>query len=484
MRRIELPHEVICMILALVPLESKKACSLASKKWRTLVLPLLFREINLYSSIRLRMHVPETPVMDNFIQTFYHMHEEAGAIAKPNRLDFRRCVRQLHVDCRMTLDQFEEFICAVLKLQNLEHLHWDISKFSSYVRSDYLLGFLQKIPKLGSLSLTLAKSDIILVVALTSLRELEIDLCMYQWTGTSSTSRGSPRRATRKAISIVRNDDLLSPLYGLVEIIRNARNVELLSLSLHENGEILEEDNWESGALFLALRSDRFPNLRTLLINSSRLWPHDSPLYKLIRNQVRIEKLVMSPRKYNGSRWEDADRLPCTFTPNFIEELMPSVRYFGGPLFMTQPLLESSLSKQLEILVLTYPKYEDLDTVSKLFPKTGNSTAHVPGLPRLRALGVFGTIDKSDLTSVINVRALCKLAHHVPMLEELVICDLYLNSKRVEELFQLLDQLPRLRRLAVFTTSSDGFSLLHERVRASFSRLEVVNSSQLISVLS
>ncbi|KAF8757671.1 hypothetical protein RHS01_03575 [Rhizoctonia solani] len=360
MRRIELPHEVICMILALVPLESKKACSLASKKWRTLVLPLLFREINLYSSIRLRMHVPETPVMDNFIQTFCHMHEEAGAVGKPNRLDFRRCVRQLHVDCRMTSDQFEEFSCAVMRLQNLEHLHWDISKFSSYVRSDYLLELLQKIPKLGSLSLTLAKSDIILVVALTSLRELEIDLCMYQWTGTSSTSRGSPRRATRKTISIVRNDDLLSPLYGLVEIIRNARNVELLSLSLHENGEILEEDNWESGALFLALRSDRFPNLGTLLINSSRLWPHDSPLYKLIRNQVRLEKLVVSPRKYNGSRRADA-----------IGSLL------WGPAIHDQPLLKSSLSKQLEILELTYPKYEDLDTVSKLFPKTGNSTAHV-----------------------------------------------------------------------------------------------------------
>ncbi|CAE6370616.1 unnamed protein product [Rhizoctonia solani] len=193
----------------------------------------------------------------------------------------------------------------------------------------------------------------------------------------------------------------------------------------------------------------------------------------------------MNTGVFDDSYWKGVELSTAIFTPHFTAESMPSIRHFGGPGCVVGALLKSNLSKQLEVLELIEPMYKEFGTISGLLQQIGSSI--VPELPHLRALGitVYSNDDKANWQDAL--RALCELADRMPMLEELLI---YVwgrpRSDELEELFQLLSRLLRLRRLAVPTTwwgSSHEFRSVYERTKISFPRLQVVNSSQLTSTL-
>ncbi|KAJ1306465.1 hypothetical protein OPQ81_007468 [Rhizoctonia solani] len=404
------------------------------------------------------------PRLDDFIHIILNQTVLTG---DPRVLDFRPHVRRLDVEQPMNEQQLETLGRALPTLQNLEHLRWDVWRLadSGVQWHDTLVFLHRELPKLRSLSLIMAQNEIVLVVSLSRLQELEID-----FDGVTSDEIG---------------DDIELP-NTLVELVRGASNIESLSLSFEEDYE-RGAAPWASLSLFSALSSDTFPNLRRLSATSSRFGPNDEDFQQFIRKHGKLEKIVLNTGAYDPNWWDGADLPPMHFATQFVEELMPSIRHFGGPGCFVGPLLNSNLSSQLEVLELIEPACEEFGTVSQLLQEIGNSIT--PELPCLRELAISIDAYKDHDSNISEwgkvLSALSRVADRMQVLEELLINTWQEPSPdELEELFELLNRLTRLRRLAVHAAASDSPSLrdelqaLYERTKICYPQLQIVNNSQ------
>ncbi|KAJ1306459.1 hypothetical protein OPQ81_007462 [Rhizoctonia solani] len=434
------------------------------------MLPLLFEKVVML------------PPLEDFTQIILNETVVPNDLSVP---DFRLHVRRLDVRWAMDKQQLEILGRALPILQNLEHLCWNVWKlaWSGVQWHDTLVFIHQELPKLRSLSLIIAKNEIALgnsikVVSLSKLRELEID-----FSGTTLDRVGNQRELPNT----------------LVELVRGASNIESLSLSFEEDNEC-SDHSLEMLDLFSALSPNHFPKLRKLSTVSSFV-PDNEGFQQFIRSHGKLQKIILNTGDYDPNWWDDSHSPPIQFTTQFVEELMPSIRHFGGPGCFVGPLLKSSLSSQLEILELIEPASEKFGTVSKLLKEIGNYI--IPELPCLRGLkisigGDDEDEDEDDSKNWENVLgALCRVVNRMPLLEELIIdTSQEPSSDELDKLFELLGELPHLCRLAVPTRTrtrrdvpardelQDELRSLYECTKVCFPRLQIGSSSQLVSCLS
>ncbi|CEL58792.1 hypothetical protein RSOLAG1IB_12193 [Rhizoctonia solani AG-1 IB] len=213
-------------------------------------------------------------------------------------------------------------------------------------------------------------------------------------------------------------DDELSNT--LVELIRGAANIEYLSL-------VFEEDDdhgaapWGSVELFMELDPHCFPNLRMLGIKSLYLVPIDNysgPKFRqLIRNSNKLQKIILSTDGYDSSpRFIDPPLLIITYTDT--EEMMPSIRHFGGPGLLVRELLKSKLAKQIQLLELREPGPSELGGLHDLLPEFDNST--MVELPNLKGLGYLKSYEEDNGWEAIT-SLLSKLSTRLLALQELIL---------------------------------------------------------------
>ncbi|KAG8693740.1 hypothetical protein FRC11_002700, partial [Ceratobasidium sp. 423] len=456
---------------------SQKSISLVSKAWRSITLPLLFEGIAIHGR-------PDNPP-EGIIQ---HIIDQEAGNEDRRRCGFGHHVRRLSVNWDMDNGQLETFGRAVSTLQNLDHLRWTVSQLTASGIEWYgtLAFLLRQLPKLRSINLVMAQNDITLQAPNRTIqlryREYHCgggrELITMRYEDDSSKQFRDPA------------DELPSTL---VEFIRSLPNIESLSLQFEEDDE-RGAARWSSFDLFSALSSNRFPNLRKLSIASTRLGPNDEEFQQFIRNHGQLQKVILNTGAYDENWWDGADISLENFTPQYVEELMPSIRHFGGPGCFVGALLNSNLSKQLEVLELIEPACEESGTVSELLQEIGNSI--VPELPCLKGLGIsiYGDNnddDDSGLSEWENaLGALSRISGSLLALEELIIYTWEKpSSDELEELLELLGQLPRLRWLAVPSIASPDAALheeiqhFNERVKDAFPRLQIVDRARFSSSL-
>ncbi|KAH7336907.1 hypothetical protein B0J17DRAFT_447527 [Rhizoctonia solani] len=152
-----LPLEVIQIILRLVPRSSLVPASLVCKTWRSMALPLL------YQSIRF----PQFPQddkdqrRDEFLKRIIGECESDDE-GKKRAFQLSGYVRRLHVGSAMNEQELEDFGLAAVKMKNLEYLDWTVSISLGVEWYPTLVHLYQELPKLRSLSLTMAQNDIFL----------------------------------------------------------------------------------------------------------------------------------------------------------------------------------------------------------------------------------------------------------------------------------------------------------------------------------
>ncbi|KAF8755103.1 hypothetical protein RHS01_05608 [Rhizoctonia solani] len=264
------------------------------------------------------------------------------------------------------------------------------------VQNEIPLGDLDEVNKSIKMVNMIVKLDvpIIKIVPLTNLRDLSITL--------DGLTGEDP------------DDELPSTL---VEFIQGASNIESLSLAFEEDEE-RGAPPWGSIDLFSKLGSDCFPNLRILETKSLYLAPIDNysgPEFRqFIRSSNKLQKIILSTDGYDstpGLLYPPG----LILTPTDMEEMMPSIRHFGG------------LGNVLQ----------DLDNFV------------LDEMPNLRGLGYFNGYEEGDEWGAI-ANLLSKLATKLPALEELILVQFnWPEHNQLDRLLEAIQPLPRLRRLAI-----------------------------------
>ncbi|CUA67303.1 Outer membrane protein YopM [Yersinia pestis] [Rhizoctonia solani] len=391
-----LPLEVLQTILRLVPRDSLAPASLVCKTWRSITLPIL------YESLGFPRQVGSNERQTEFFRRIIDESENEDEKGCTFRLS--SCVKRLRVESTMDEQELEFFSSGVVELKNLEHIGWAVSGLQEVEWYPTLVLLCQELPKLRSLSLTMAQNDIPLgdsdeCVAFTNLRELSI-------TFDGLTSFEDP-------------DDELP--HTIVQLIRGARNIESLYLKFEEDDEFGAAP-WGSIDLFSELASDHFPNLRTLHICSQHLVPIDNysgpEFRRFLQNHSQLEKIHLLTGGYDN-RAKLLNPPPLMVTPTDMEEMMPSIRHFAGPGLLVGALLKSKLAKRIESLEFHEPAAVELGLLCDLIPELDSS--NLP-LSRLKGLVIFtsGVEEVSEWEIMLN--ALSKLPTRVPVLRELLLC--------------------------------------------------------------
>ncbi|CAE6468897.1 unnamed protein product [Rhizoctonia solani] len=456
-----LPLEVLQIIIRLIPRGSLAPASLVSKTWRSMTLPLL------YQSIWLPSRVDGDQRREEFVKKIITECED-GDEDKKHWFRLSDCVKRLHVESDMDEQELKDFSSAVAKIRNLEHLGWTVSNLLGVEWYTTLVHLYQELPKLRSLSLTMAQNEIFLgdleeVVPFTNLQELSI---------------------TFDGLTDEEPDEELPNT--LVELIRGARNIESLSLFFEEDDE-KGAAPWGSIDLFLELASDCFPNLRILEIRSQHLVPIDNysgPEFRqFIRNHNKLQKILLFTGGYDNTV-KLINPPPPIVTPRDMEEMMPSIQHFAGPGLLVGALLKSGLAKQIELLEFREPAATNLGRLSDLLIDLDDST--LPELSNLKGLGLF-TSEVEEESEWENMQdVLSRLAIRMPVLKELLLCaDGKASPDELDKLLQTLIQLPHLRRLVAQVqgycgNESDATQRFFEHLKTSCPLLEIGDDENLV----
>ncbi|CAE6415367.1 unnamed protein product [Rhizoctonia solani] len=385
-----LPLEIIQIILQSVARDTLASASLVCKTWRSILLPLLFQ------AVQFDRRRSGNRWQDMFLNV--PIHGTDGGSLLPSY------VNRLRVELYMDRQGLEDFYSVTTKMNNLKHLDWTVSNFQGKEVDWYgtLVRLCQELPKLRSLSLTMAQNEIPLgdldeIVPLTNLLELSITL--------DGLTGEDP------------DDELPNTL---VEFIRGAPNIESLSLAFEEDDE-RGAAPWGSVDLFSELGSHCFPNLRMLETKSLYLVPIDNysgPEFRqFIRSNNKLQKIILSTDGYDGSP-KLLHPPPLIVTPADMEEMMPSIRHFGGPGLLVGELLKSELAKQIQLLELREPGASELGDLHDLLLDFDDSI--LVGLPTLKGLCYFNSYGESDGWEAIT-DLLSKLATRLPVLQELIL---------------------------------------------------------------
>ncbi|CAE6477691.1 unnamed protein product [Rhizoctonia solani] len=390
MRLNNLPPELIQAILWSIPRSSLKPVSLVCKTWWSILLPLLYRSIfftECYTS-------DDSAYLDNFLKRFiggYGEHNHNPAIH----------VRDICYERIMDEEQLEMFGSAVSEMKNLEKISWWVSECRQVDWYGTLVLLYRKLPNLQSIHLTMSGSEIELgdldeVIPFSNLRELTINF-----------------------VGLLDEDPYTEIDNTHIELVRGARNIGSLCLSF-----VGEDDGDESSqyahSVFPKLVQDHFPNLRKLDVYSAHLVPIDSfsgpSLREFIQNHTQLQRVVFHTDCYDGGcdsySWEPSSHI----IPGNVEDIMPSVKHFGGPGLLVGAVLSSKLAQQLEVLEFYEPPAEGLGTLSKLLLTLDS----VSQLPRLKGLKVrMCERNRDDWSNALVM--LENLAPRMPLLEELAL---------------------------------------------------------------
>ncbi|KAF8734395.1 hypothetical protein RHS02_06808, partial [Rhizoctonia solani] len=367
-------------------------------------------------------------------------------------MQFSSCIRHLRVEWKMNEQQLQSFGSAVLKLKTLEHLDWKVSLVDSSEWYDILVQFVEKLPQIQSLKLTLPLNDIHLddsgeIIDLANLKSLAIELDQY--TG--------------------KQPDEQVPS-NIIRLICGARNIESLALDIEVDFTLMEDLylDWEAEDMFAAIFSHQFPRLRELSIGSyyqltSVECFSDAPsgLRQFLQRHPLLEKVVLY---MHGCQLEP----DWSISPQDMEDIIPSIRHFAGPALMANTLVNSRLVSQLEVLQTTQLENIPDSNLSDLLQ--GPDILPLQVLSRLRGIGIYVERDVSCNNTENGILALAKLVPVVPGLEEIVFCtkqrptqdnkasafklifNIPDNSVSLfiqEDLLKTIAQLPHLRRLAL-----------------------------------
>ncbi|KAH7333896.1 hypothetical protein B0J17DRAFT_771000 [Rhizoctonia solani] len=456
-----LPLEVIHAILSVVPRQSLGPASLVCKGWRSAALSILFRSVRLFSEI-------DNPNLEGLAESSWtrfnnrpgdllsriiHETNDAGL-----GFQFSSCVRRLWVGWNMGEEQLRTFGSAVSKMKHLQHITWVVSPIYNTEWHDTLTRLNTEL-NLRSLDLVVAQKDIPLgesgeIISLDNLKELAIEF--------------------DENIDEEPNWEMPTTI---VNLVCGARNIESLSLDLELDSSLVE---WGPNDIFSALSSHLFPHLRKLYIGScSRQTSLEcftrpgSGLRQLLGRQRLLHKVLLYICQYSTVVGED-----YSVSPHDLEETLPSIRHFGGPVLMVEALIKSRLASQvevLEIIQLNNIQHSNLvDLLQKLDSPAMNELSNLKGL----AISTYGG-GFNDANHMICL--LAKLLFKMPVLEELVIS---------ESLLEVLTQLPHLRWLAFaewWLTLLDklpGTQTFSERAKALHPRLSIVSSVEFSPFLS
>ncbi|CAE6532922.1 unnamed protein product [Rhizoctonia solani] len=405
MRINNFPPEVIRILLSHVPRESLAPASLVCKTWRSAALHILYRCVRLIS-------ITDNQHLDGLLDVSRFENHPEDLISRIIRetndegkgLQVSSCVRRLRVTWNMDEAQLPDFGSAVSKMKNLEHLGWIVSVVHEIGWYDTLVQLHQELPNLRSLSLTMAQNEIPLddsgeVISMVNLKELAIEFDEQ----------------------IDQEPELEMPT-SIVNLICGARNIESLSLDLQVDDSLEEYPppfNWGPNTVFSAITSRRFPHLRKLCIGSyyrptslECLKGPGSGLQLLLRNQQQLQKVIL----YMHARTSEAE---LTITPLEMEETVPSIRHFGGPVLIVEALLKSRLASQVEVLEIIQLENIQRSNLPDLLQELDNQT--VGQLPNLKGLSISTNGDGTHNNTDNALSLLAKLASRTPALEELVI---------------------------------------------------------------
>ncbi|KAF8746712.1 hypothetical protein RHS02_00817, partial [Rhizoctonia solani] len=441
MKFCSLPLEVLQIILRLVPQDNLASASLVCKTWRSIILPLLYRSICLYP----KENKAENRWQDVLFNSSIHQQDGITSLTS--------YVNHLRVRLYMDEQKLSDFYSVASSMNNLKHLDWTVSILQGKWVDWYgtLVRLCQELPKLQSISLTMAQNEIplgdldevnksikmvnmivkldvpiIKIVPLTNLRDLSITL--------DGLTGEDP------------DDELPSTL---VEFIQGASNIESLSLAFEEDEE-RGAPPWGSIDLFSKLGSDCFPNLRILETKSLYLAPIDNysgPEFRqFIRSSNKLQKIILSTDGYDstpGLLYPPG----LIVTPTDMEEMMPSIRHFGGPGLLVRELLKSTLTKQIQLLEFREPGVPELGSLGNVLQDLDNFV--LDEMPNLRGLGYFNGYEEGDEWGAI-ANLLSRLATKLPALEELILVQFnWPEQNQLDRLLEAIQPLPRLRRLAI-----------------------------------
>ncbi|CAE6498019.1 unnamed protein product [Rhizoctonia solani] len=248
----DLPLEIVQMILSLIPRKHLPSISLVCKSWRSMIFPVMYQFVRLLSAKDHEVdHLPEyiRARFENCPENLVDRIELQADIDWQS-MQFSSCIRHLRVEWKMNEQQLQSFGSAVLKLKTLEHLDWKVSAVDSSKWYNILVQFVEKLPQIQSLKLTLPLNDIHLddsgeIIDLANLKSLTIELDQY--TG--------------------KQPDEQVPS-NIIRLICGARNIESLALDIEVDFTLMEDLylDWEAEDMFAAIFSHQFPRLPMLLL--------------------------------------------------------------------------------------------------------------------------------------------------------------------------------------------------------------------------
>ncbi|KAG8711790.1 hypothetical protein FRC11_001827 [Ceratobasidium sp. 423] len=464
------PPEVIRILLSHVPRKSLAPASLVCKTWRTAALPILYRCVRL-SSIADNPHLEGLLDVSRFENRPEDLVGQIIGETNDEGQGFRvsSYVRRLTVAWNMDEQQLQDFGSAVSKMKNLDYLSWIVSVVHEIDWYSTLVQLHQELPNLRSLALAMAQNEIPLgdseeVISMINLKELAIEF---------------DEKIDQEA-------EWEMPA-SIVNLICGARNIESLSLDLQVD-ESLEEYpapfNWGPNTVFSALSSRNFPHLRKLCIGSyyrpTSLECFNGPgsgLQLLLRNQQHLQKVVL----YMHGRDSEGE---LTITPLDMEEMVPSIRYFGGPVLMIEALLKSRMASQVEVLEIIQLENIQRSNLPDLLQELDNHA--ITELSNLKGLCISTNGDGTHNNTDNALLLLAKLASRASALEELVISAM---QHPTESLLETLAQLPCLRIIFLgwwlpLLDKLPGARSFSERVKALRPGLSIASGIEFSSSLS
>lgn len=150
-----LSTELINSVLKLVPAHSLPSVSLVCHTWHAISFPLLYHSLSLGGN-----HA------EAFVQRVLNEPdntEENGGNEAGGALRVASCVRRLRVDLQLDDEGLSNLGKALLKMKNLEHLHWGTVWVDSLDWHAVLVLLHESLPGLRSLSLDLTGLEFSLV---------------------------------------------------------------------------------------------------------------------------------------------------------------------------------------------------------------------------------------------------------------------------------------------------------------------------------
>lgn len=234
---------------------------------------------------------------------------------------------------------------------------------------------------------------------------------------------------------IFEGEDFLPPL---TYMLTSSPNLVTLVLDLSKNRSAFSPNR------LISSLGDKFtfPRLRVLqlrgLVNPD--WPafaadsksKSHPLRAFLDRHPTIEDLVLGWAPYGGEYFE--------IDANDIVSLLPSIKLFNGPAFPCGAIVKSSLSQQIESLVIG-DKILHYDEDDVFVDTMTNVASGVTTLPKLRRLRILAT-------TVMQAWVLGKFSRAASELEELEF------DMGVDNYLEVHEIVGRAKNLSMLTVSS------------------------------